>query len=216
MKISRFKRTIHKFKDVFFFYILGYHLFDCESVLDVGCGSNSPLRMMKRKSYSEGIDIFKPDLEKSKKNNIHTAYKVGDIRKLKKYYKAKSFDAVIALDVIEHLNKKEAISLLRAMKTIAKKKVIILTPNEFYHQGEHEHNPYQEHLSAWEVNDLKNLGFKVYGLRGYKKIRGEFTTIKYKPWVFWGFISLISEFLLYYFPNLSYHLLAINKIQNDD
>lgn len=210
-----FKQFVYTFNDAFYYKILEVNLAGCASVLDVGCGSNSPLRYVKKIFYSEGIDIYKPSIDKAKKSKIHDTYKIGDIIELDKYYKPKSFDTVIALDVIEHLEKRVALQLLEKMKTIAQKKIIVLTPNGFYHQGHFENNPYQVHKSAWFTQDLEKLGYRVYGLRGFKKIRGELARIKYKPWILWGFIAFITEPILYYFPNLSYHLFAIKTLNNE-
>lgn len=208
-----FRQFVYTFNDAFFYRILGDSLADCKSVLDVGCGSNSPIRWAKKGFYCEGIDIYKSSITKARKNKIHDKYTVGDMRKIEKYYNPKSFDAVIAIDVIEHLKKNESRKLIKGMEKIARKKIIILTPNGFVGQGHFENNPYQEHKSGWYVKDLRKLGFKVYGLRGFKNIRGELASIKYRPWILWGFISFITEPLLYHFPLISFDLFAIKDIK---
>lgn len=201
------------FGDIFFHKLLERELAGCNSVLDIGCGFNSPIRSVKKTFYSEGIDIHKPSIIQSKKNKIHDKYTIGNIRNLMKYYKYKSFDGVIAIDVIEHFEKKDALVLLKTMEKIARKKVIILTPNGFVGQGHHDDNPYQVHKSGWYKKDLISLGYKVYGLRGIKYIRKELATLKYKPWIIWGFIAFITEPLLYYFSNISFDLFAIKDLR---
>ena len=205
------RELIRKYQDIFYFKVLENFLSDCESVLDVGCGDNSPLARVRKTFYSEGVDIFEKSIKASKKKRIHDKYTISDIRRIDKLFKNKNFDAVIALDVIEHLRKKESLSLIKKMEKIAKKKVIILTPNGFYHQDAYDDNPHQVHLASWKPNDLKGLGYKVYGLRGLKYLRGEYATIKYKPWFLWGLVAFLSEAPLYFFPNLSYHILAVKK-----
>lgn len=206
------KEFIRKYQDIFYFKIVEGNLAGMESVLDIGCGDDSPLRRVKKTFYSEGIDVFEDSINKSKKKKIHDKYTISDIRKIKKIYKNKSFDVVVALDVIEHLNKKESISLIRDMEKIAKSKVILLTPHGFYHQDAYDNNPYQVHKSEWKMKDLEKLGYKVYGLRGLKYLRGEYATIKFRPWFFWGAVAFLSEIPLYFIPSLSYHLFAIKKI----
>lgn len=203
---------IGRYQDIFYFKALEKSLGGCKSVLDVGCGADSPLGKIQKTFISEGIDVFKNSIKRSKKNKIHDSYTISDIRNIDKIYKKKSFDAVAALDVIEHLSKKESIILIKKMEDIARKRVILLTPNGFYHQDAYDDNPYQVHKSEWKIKDLKKLGYKVYGLRGLKYLRGEYATIKYKPWVFWGAIAFLSEIPLYFFPKLSYHLFAIKKV----
>lgn len=207
------KNIALKLKDRFYYKNLERMLEDCSTVLDVGCGSNSPIVNIRRPFYSEGIDIFSKSIKESKKKKIHDRYKIGDVLKLEDYYKKKSFDAVIALDLVEHMKKKDSLKLMKAMERIAKKKVIVLTPNGFYHQDELDGNPYQTHKSKWELRDFKRLGYKVYGLRGLKFLRGEYASIKFRPWLVWGLIAFISEPILYFIPQLSYHLLAIKKYQ---
>ncbi len=203
---------IRKYQDIFYYVLIGIQLKGCSSVLDVGCGADSPLGKVKKKFYSEGIDIFEESINQSKKRKIHDRYVVSDIRKIDTIYKSNSFDAVVALDVIEHLRKKESLHLIKKMERIAKKKVMLLTPNGFYHQDAYDDNPYQVHRSEWSIKDLEKLGYKVYGLRGFKYLRGEYATIKHKPWFFWGAIALFSEPLLYFFPSLSYHLFAVKDV----
>lgn len=206
------RKFIRKYQDIFYYTIIRIHLRDCKSVLDVGCGADSPLNNVKKTFYSEGVDVFEESIRQSKKKKFHDSYKILDIRKIDKVYKNKSFDAVIALDVIEHLEKKESIALIRKMEKIARKKVILLTPNGFYHQDMYDDNPYQVHKSEWSIKDLEKLRYKVYGLRGLKYLRGEYATIKYKPWFLWGLIAFLSESPLHFSPFLSYHLFAIKNL----
>ena len=147
-------------------------------VLDLGCGDNSPLGFIERKRYLVGVDGFKKSILKSKKLNIHDKYLHKNILDVKKDFKKKSFDAVIALDVIEHLEKKDGYKLLKLMEHLASKKVILLTPNGFVNQTG-EGNGLQEHLSGWSVSDFKKLGFKVLGRYGIKGLRGEKAELKY-------------------------------------
>lgn len=187
-------------------------LFDCDSVLDLGCGDNSPLGFIKKKKYSVGVDGFKKSIQISKSKNIHDKYLHKDILKIKNDLPKKSFDAVIALDVIEHLEKKEGFKLIRLMEHFAVKKVILLTPNGFVNQTGEE-NGLQEHLSGWNVSDFRKLGFKVYGRYGIKSLRSEKAELKYRPKILWGFISEFSN-LLYSRtnPERAYSLLAIKEL----
>jgi len=209
MMNNNFKDTLN-----FFFYkhAIKRSLGDCTSVLDVGCGSVSILGQIKGKFTSTGIDLFKKSIQISRKAKNHDRYVVGDVRKLQTYFSKKSYDVVISLDVIEHLTKKEAKAMIAQMEKIAKKRVVILTPNGFYPQDMLEGNPHQVHKSGWSIQDLQPMGYQLYGLRGIKYIRGIHATIFLKPWILWAFLALISEPLLYFIPSLSYDLLAIKDI----
>lgn len=186
-----------------------------DSVLDLGCGSNSPLAKIKKHFKSIGLDSYKPSLEKSKKAKIHDGYQVRDVTKIDKFYQPKSFDAVIALDLIEHLKKKEALALITKMEKIARKKVILLTPNGFLKQDILGGNPFQKHISGWSLKELKNLGFRCWGMRGLRFIRGEFATIKFKPWIFWGLVSVLSQIFVYRLPRFAFQIFAVKELEGD-
>ncbi len=202
----------HRAQDLYYLWTLSKELSGAKSVLDVGCGYDSPLAKLRKSFTSEGIDIFRSNIILSRKNHMHDRHKLGDIRKLSQIYKSNSFDAVIALDVIEHVTKKEAIKLIKSCEQIARKKVILVTPNGYYEQGELFHNPYQAHHSGWDKETLRKLGYRVNGLRGFKYLWGKNADIKYKPWLFWGFVTFMSQFLFYYIPALSFDLLATKNI----
>ena len=195
--------------DLSYYKALEKEFFGAKNVLDVGCGNWSPLVNVKKTFYSVGIDIHTPSIEEIKKKKIHDEYKVGDVLKLNKFFKPKSFDVVVALDVIEHFEKKEGLKLIKQMESIAKSKLIILTPYGFMKQHPHDGNPFQEHKSGWFPNEFVKRGYKVYGMRGFRFIRGEFATIRYKPWFFWGLMSTLSHFFVYKNPKMAYQLFAV-------
>ena len=49
-------------------YVLKQELKDCQSVLDLGCGPDSPLQFYTNVQHSVGVEAFQPYLEESKKN----------------------------------------------------------------------------------------------------------------------------------------------------
>lgn len=206
-----FNKIVNNYKDKLYYKSLERELRNSASVLDVGCGGDSPLSHVKKTFLSHGVDAHKPSILKSKKKKIHDNYTVGNITKLGRYFKTNSFDTVIALDVIEHFPKNEAFKLIKDMERIARKKVILLTPNGFYPQDGYDSNPYQIHKSGWNTQDLRKIGYKLYGLRGLKYLRGDYATIKYKPWIVVGSLSFISEPLLFKLPGLSYDLFAVKE-----
>jgi hypothetical protein len=120
---------------------------------------------------------------------------VGDVRELDRYFKAGQFDTVVALDVIEHLTKEDGLQMMRSMEKIASRKVIFYTPSGYLPQHSFENNDLQEHLSGWEAEEMKQLGYRVTGVLGPKTLRGEMHVLKGQPKIFWGFISLVAHFL---------------------
>lgn len=210
MKVKKF---FIKYQNSFFYWILERGLRDCDSVLDVGCGHSSAIGSIHRKFKSEGVDLHKETIELSLKRKNHDTYKLADIRKLDRLYKKKSFDACVAIDVVEHFDRKDALKLIKDMETIARKKVIILTPNGFYEQHDFDGNPHQVHKSGWKEKQLHRAGYKVWGLRGLKYLRNDHAGIKYKPWLFWGACSFISEIVFFPFPSLSFDLYGVKELK---
>jgi len=138
---------------------------DCKTILDLGCGKDSFLKKFKGMKKLVGVDIFKPYIKEARGRNTHDCYIVGDITQIE--FKPKSFDVVIAIQVLEHIEKEKGLMLIEKMKEWGKK-VIVSVPNGFLEQEEYDNNPFQEHKSSWYSEELEKLGFKVYGLSGLK------------------------------------------------
>jgi 2-polyprenyl-3-methyl-5-hydroxy-6-metoxy-1,4-benzoquinol methylase len=184
-------------------------LVGCDTVLDLGCGYNSPL-VHCNVPFSVGVELFDSYLDESKKKAIHNRYIKADIRTLE--LKPKCFDAVIGLEVLEHLTKDEGHALIRKMETWARKKVIITTPNEYLWQDAHHDNLLQEHKCGWSADELQELGFKVFGMGGWKKLRGYKGSVKYTPAFVWERISDLSQKITYHCPRLAFQLFATKEI----
>jgi predicted TPR repeat methyltransferase len=183
----------------------------CETLLDVGCGNNSIVNKLPKEIYSVGVDLHKPSIEKSKEQGIHNEYYEIDVLDIEKQFLSKSFDCVLALDLIEHLTKKEGLNLLEMMETIARKKVIVFTPNGFLPQGEYDNNPNQIHKSGWEVEEMKMQGYDIIGINGWKPLRGEYANIKFRPRWFWGIVSDITQFFIRNHPEYAFQILCVKK-----
>ncbi|MBU4242294.1 MAG: SAM-dependent methyltransferase, partial [Nanoarchaeota archaeon] len=123
-----------------------------------------------------------------------------------------SFDCVLASDLIEHLTKEEGNKLIKMMEKIAKKRVIIFTPNGFLPQGEFNKNPWQVHKTGWTVEEMQKKGYKIIGINGIKSLRKEFTTIKYKPRFFWTIISDLTQIWTRNHPKYAFQILCIKDI----
>ncbi|HNV01500.1 MAG TPA: methyltransferase domain-containing protein [archaeon] len=182
---------------------------DSKTLIDVGCGSQSPIYSFSRKFYSIGVDCFSPSIEKSKKAKIHNKYYKLNIMDIDKKFKANSFDCALASDVIEHFDKKEGLRLLKKMEKISRKKIIIFTPNGFLKQGEYDNNPWQVHKSGWTAEEMKKRGYKVVGINGLKSLRKEFTEIKYHPKIIWRIISDITQIFTRNNPRKAFQILCI-------
>jgi SAM-dependent methyltransferase len=203
-------------------YCLRKNLRDCQAVLDLGCGLSSPLKYCKNIKYSVGVEAFKSYLEESKKRKIHSEYiekKIEDVD-----FPEKSFDAVIMIEVLEHLPENAGYAMLKKADKWARKKVIISTPNGFLRQRARDGNELQQHLSGWETKTLKKMGFKCYGLSGLRRLHGEnpedietsgndFTaSMRWRPKVFWFTVAAVSQLVTYFMPSLAFEIFCIKKI----
>lgn len=144
-----------------------------ESILDVACGRGLPMEMIKMRmdvKRSVGVDLFGPYIKECKAKKIHDEYVISDIRKMK--FPDKSFDVVMALQVLEHLPQKDAWKVLEKMEKIAKKQVMIATPiGEMYHPAVDD-NKLQLHQSHFYPEEFEKRGYKVTKV-GIKAITGE-------------------------------------------
>ncbi len=137
---------------------------DNKSVLDVGCGDGYNMRFFNGKK--DGVEIYQPSIEKLEGYGKIWKLDVRDLSSIPD----KSYDIVAAFHLIEHLTKKDGYNLLKEMERIAREKILIETPNGFLPQEPYGGNRYQKHLSGWNVQNLKELGYSVYGLYGLKYI----------------------------------------------
>ena len=202
-------------------YCLKKELGNCETVLDLGCGSSSPLQYCKSVKYSVGVETFPPYLEESKKRKIHNESIKKRVEEVD--FPEKSFDAVIMVEVLEHLSEEIGYTLLKNAEKWAKKKVIVSTPNGFMPQRQRDGNPFQKHLSGWNKKTLEKLGFKCRGLAGFKVLRSEYpdeeteddftASIRFRPRLFWFFVATLSQLAAYPVPGLAFELFCVKKIK---
>ncbi|MDO8529167.1 MAG: class I SAM-dependent methyltransferase [bacterium] len=222
------KKIIDKFYNTGFFYrifhtvvyCLKRELKDCKTVLDLGCGPSSPLQYSKNIDYSVGVEAFAPYLGESKKRKIHTEYIEKRIEEVD--FPEKSFDAVIMIEVLEHLTEEKGYEILKKAEKWARKKVIVSTPNGFLPQRERDDNQFQKHLSGWNIKTLNKLGFKCRGLAGFRFLRqeapevieeGDFmASIKKQPRFFWFIAATLSQLFTYSFPKSAFELFCVKKI----
>lgn len=184
-----------------------------ETLLDVGCGAESPIRGFSFKiPTTVGVDAHAKSVERSKELGIHRDYRVMDIRKIGEQFATKSFDIVLLSDVIEHLNKEDGLRLMKDAETIARKRVIIFTPNGFLTQTPEDDNLHQTHLSGWSPKEMRSFGYRISGINGLRFLRTEYARIAWKPEAVWGKISLLSQMIANPFPSLAFQILCVKDL----
>lgn len=183
------------------------------SLLDVGCGSDSPVQFLRtRPGHLVGVDGFMPSIEQSRARGIHDDYVCIDLANLGNAVEARSYDCVLSIDVIEHFEKEQGLALIRDMEKIARRRVVLLTPNGFLPQEEHSGNAYQKHRSGWGVEEMRSLGFEVIGVNGWKPLLGQFAQPRLWPAPLWRVLSRLSQPLVRNHPEHAFHLLCVKKL----
>jgi hypothetical protein len=185
-----------------------------ESLLEAGCGDDSPFGHFKHNfRRSIGVDLFEPAIERSRAAGIHDEYVVGDVRELAALFEPNSVDVVAAFDVIEHLTEPEGRRLLDDMERIARKRVVVFTPNGFLHQGEYAGNPWQVHSSGWPARKMRRLGYRVRGVHGLRWLRGEYSNLRFqRPLALWNLVSDLTQPVTYRVPDLAFQIVCVKEL----
>jgi hypothetical protein len=184
----------------------------CQRILEIGCGPDSALQYVTGEREIEGLDVHEPWLLKAKERGILSNYHLANALEIDTLFQPGQFDAIVALDLIEHLEKPDGYELIKKMSTVASDRIIIFTPNGFLPQQD-ESNPWNNHLSGWSVNDFAEQGFSVVGVNGWKQLRGSWAKLRFRPRLFWGAISELSQMLLTHnHPKLAFSLLCTKLI----
>ncbi len=189
--------------------ILRKELAGYTSVLDLGCGDFSPV-LHCRIPFSVGVELCEPSLSRGMKLKTHSQFVLGDIRRIE--FKPKSFDAVIALNVLEYLTKQEGIDLLEKMEQWAKKRVVATTSNGLWARKSASKTRLKKYKFGWKANDLTKLGYRVNGIEGWKGSK-ELKEIS-NPLAI-GFLqarfSNLTQKICYHHPRLAITLLAVKN-----
>lgn len=186
----------------------------CENLLDLGCGAASPLGRLPRTFHRVGLDCFEPSLAASARAGIHDESILGDVFDAATLFKPKSFDVVCALDFIEHLSQADGYRLIEMMESLARKRMVIFTPNGFVPQAPCHGNENQVHLSGWSVEMMRQAGFQdIVGINGLKWLRGERAEISWRPRFFWRPVSQLSQLVVRRRPHLAFQLLCVKRLE---
>jgi len=131
-----------------------------ESVLDLGCGDKSRTMNLIRDNEVLSVDAWEkcnPDM-------------VLDVEKEELPFKENSFDTVLMLDFVEHLEKERGEKIIERAKRIAKKKVLVFTPKYWTDNKDNVANPelwcyqndYDLHKSLWHEEDFRGWATVPY------------------------------------------------------
>ncbi len=166
-----------------------------QSILDVGCGRGKLMSLIniRQRFVSVGLDIFRPYLEEAMKRSAYSDCVLCDVRKMP--FQEKSFDIVLCLNVLEHIDEEEGIRLIADLEKIARRQVVVSAPIDFMKATiEEDGNPHSIHRSGWTPVEFKKSGFKVKtcGLCGVNGDQGLIEILRKWLYPFPTFIDLVG------------------------
>lgn len=154
--------------------------------LDIGCGGGHYGKILKSLSsllIVDGVEIFPEYIEKYNLRYVYDFIVVGDIRE--PGYPIDSYDVIIMGDVLEHMTKNDAVTVIERLKTKCRF-IWCALPMKFdrpwstgyaQHECEYEENISEQHLHDWTVDELKEafspLWVVPYAMTGTMLIEGD-------------------------------------------
>jgi SAM-dependent methyltransferase len=147
-------------------------------ILDVGCGFGK-WGYLCMTNYWEthapeagtspqivGIDGYAPNVQMARSKGCYNNVLDAIFPPLP--FENGSFDSVLLIELIEHLEETNAVELIEEAKRVACNRVIISTPNFPDFRPGHEtltgFNELEAHTSYWNRRRLRQLGFTLYGV----------------------------------------------------
>lgn len=137
------------------------------SIIDLGCGDLWFTANLPGVILHIGVDIWTPQLiVAAEKRPVKGWLPVRkDAYDYIKSVPDRHVDAVLAIDIIEHLEKEKGLELLDQMERVAKKLVVCWAPLGMLERGPYNpdltENPYQVHLWGPEPDDFQSRGWET-------------------------------------------------------
>jgi hypothetical protein len=136
----------------------------------------------------------------------------ADAAAVGRLFRPRSVDAAVALDVLEHLEREPALGFLAALERVARRRVVVLTPNGFLPQAPAADNPWQEHRSGFTAADMRALGYRLRGIHGLGCLCGPYGEARWAPRPLWRRLSDATAPLVYFAPRLAFALLCTKAV----
>jgi len=148
---------------------------DIKHILDIGCGEGTYPLLMKNEFNVAldatwwGVEVWKENIIKYNLETLYEKVINEDARKLN-WDEMPKFDLVIFGDVLEHMTKEESQLLVKSALKHSKY-CLISIPIQHFPQGEHEGNPYEEHVKDdWSRSEVLESFPCITRDHGSKKI----------------------------------------------
>jgi len=149
-----------------------WQLFDKQSIslLEVGCGTGKlmQVRHFNKCRLRVGVDVYPPYLLRCIREGLYDLCIVASATNLP--FREKVFDAVLCVEVIEHIPKAVGSRIIMEFEKLARRQVLISTTNiskdmlDVATTDSGIENPHMVHTSWWLPEDFRRLGYKVRGV----------------------------------------------------
>jgi hypothetical protein len=140
-----------------------------ESVLDVGAGAGTYSELLRSKlsdSFWTAVEIFEPYAFKFELRDKYDRVVVGDFLNAD----VEPHDVVILGDVLEHVDKAQALEMWARARKLARATVYLCLPLDHYEQGPVNGNPHEEHKHHWSHDEvLADLDGIIESWKGPRK-----------------------------------------------
>lgn len=141
------------------------------SLLSLCCGIGLELSGLETDNVT-AVDLAPQYLEQVKKRCPQAEIVESDALEFVKAQPDNSFDVISIIDGIEHMDKKTGELLIDQMKRVAKREILLFTPQGPGEDGYLKNEPhnawgiegadhFQTHRSGWKIAELRGYGFKT-------------------------------------------------------
>ncbi len=143
-------------------------------ILDIGVGSGTYAKLLKNNNVCTGaefigIEAWEPYIEQFGLTSLYNQIINQDVRQIS-WRELGNFDVSIAGDVLEHVTKEEAISIVDQVLEISKT-LIISIPVVHMPQDAYEGNPFEIHVKPdWSHEEVLST-WPTYIKNSYRKSR---------------------------------------------
>ena len=122
-----------------------------------------------------------------------------------------SFDMVVAVDLIEHLQQSDGYKLLYEIERICSWRSLIFTPNGFVAQPPSLNNPFNAHISSWTPSQLFSMGWSHQrGHTGFRPLFGRYGHPKARS-NFMKWAARLTAPLVRYAPIIAFSFSAVKR-----
>lgn len=136
---------------------------DIKTIVDLGPGSGTYPKLLGKEKYTwKAVEIWGPYVEMFGLNDLYEEIRIGDIR----YMDIPEGDCVIFGDVVEHMEKDDAIKTFLKIEKLFPHAVLSIPINS-HTQYVHEGNVFEKHLSVWTEEEIEKMVPSTYKIRNF-------------------------------------------------